>query len=120
VKYMLLLCDSDRSTYAHQTPAEAQKTYGAITKWWEGKEKQKVILGGEQLAGPDKATTVRSIGGKSVVTDGPFIEAKETIGGYALVEVPDLDAAIVLAKEWNGLLPGSTVEVRPLHQGQGM
>lgn len=120
MKYVLLLCDSERSTYTHLAPAEAQKTYGALQAWWHGKEKDKVILGGEQLAAPDKATTVRSINGKSVVTDGPFIEAKETIGGYALVDVPDLDAAIGLAKEWNGLLPGSTVEVRPLHQGEGM
>lgn len=120
MKYVLLLCDSDRSTYMHQTPAEAQKTFGAITAWWGEKAQRKVILGGEQLASPDKATTVRSVGGRSVVTDGPFIEAKESIGGYALVEVPDLDAAIALAKEWNGLLPGSTVEVRPLHEGEGM
>ncbi len=120
MKYMLLLCDPENASYMKAPPAEAQKKYAEIGAWWEAKSKQHVIVGGEQLATPDKATTVRSVNGRSVVTDGPFIEGKESIGGYALVDVPDLDAAIAIAKEWNGLLPGSTVEVRPLHEGQGM
>lgn len=120
VKYMLLLCDQEDAPYMKASPAEAQKKYAEIGAWWGANETQKVIVGGEQLAHADKATTVRSANGRSIVTDGPFIEGKETIGGYALIDVPDLDAAIALAKEWNVLLPGSTVEVRPLHQGQGM
>jgi len=44
------------------------------------------------------------------VTDGPFIESKETVGGFALIEVDDLDKAIAIAKSW----PGGDVEVRPI------
>ena len=56
------------------------------------------------------ATTVRRVNGQMKVSDGPFIESKEHVGGYALIEVPDLDAAIAVAKSW----PGSDVEVRPI------
>jgi hypothetical protein len=48
------------------------------------------------------------------VTDGPFIEAKESVGGYGIIEVPDLDAAIALASTWPS--PNSKVEIRPLAQ----
>jgi hypothetical protein len=62
------------------------------------------------LAGPDTATTIRRIDGAVQVTDGPFAESVEQIGGYYDVELPDLDAAI----EAGRLLPASyTVEIRP-------
>lgn len=62
------------------------------------------------LAGPDTATTVRHVDGQVSVTDGPFLEGVEAIGGYFDVELPDLDHAIAAAR----LLPPSyTVEIRP-------
>lgn len=54
--------------------------------------------------------TVRRVNGQMHVTDGPFIESKEHVGGYAVIEAPDLDAAIAIAKSW----PGRDVEVRPV------
>jgi hypothetical protein len=64
------------------------------------------------------ATTVRVAPGVTPsITDGPFVEGKEMIGGYAILEVPDLDAAIALASEWP--LP-ATLELRPVlkrHEG---
>ena len=114
MKYLLLLCDSDWSAYANETPEQTAKTLARIGAWWEDKEKKGVILHGGQLQGPDKATTVRPTGGPPLVVDGPFIESKETVGGYALIEAVDRDAAVVVAKEWLGLLPLSIVEVRPL------
>jgi hypothetical protein len=69
------------------------------------------LIGGEQLQGPDTATTVRHKNGKVTVTDGPFIESKEVFGGYAIVKVKDLDEAIEMAKTWP---VSSLVEVRPL------
>jgi hypothetical protein len=68
-------------------------------------------VGGHELKGPHTATTVRFKDGKPMVVDGPFIEAKEVIGGYAELEVADLDEALEIAKTW----PGKTsVEVRPV------
>ena len=79
----------------------------AVGKWWE--EHKAVIKGGERLDRSSTATTVRRVNGQMKVFDGPFIESKEQVGGYALVEVPDLDEAIRLAKAW----PMGDVEVRP-------
>ena len=57
------------------------------------------------------ATTVRHNGDNTVVTDGPFIEAKETVGGFALIDVANLDEAIEMAKTWPAK---GSVEIRPL------
>ncbi len=71
-----------------------------------------VIKGGEELQHKNTATTVRRVNGAMTVKDGPFIESKEHVGGYAMIEVPDLDAAIAIAKTWPG--NSQTVEVRPV------
>ena len=67
----------------------------------------------ERLQGVDTATSVRVRGGERLLTDGPFIETKEHLGGYYIVDVKDLDRAIELA----GKIPGSRtggIEVRPI------
>jgi hypothetical protein len=72
--------------------------------------------GGAELLGPETATTVHHAeGGQRVVVDGPFSEAKENIGGFSVIDVPDIDAAIALVKTWPMLeLPGNSVEIRPM------
>ncbi len=82
--------------------------YEKSGQWFEKYTKTGKILGGEELRGPGTATTVSWKNGKVSVTDGPFIESKEVIGGFALIDVADLDEAIAMAKEWPG-----TVEIRP-------
>ena len=69
--------------------------------------------GGAGLKGTASAITVRSGNGKRTVHDGPFAETKEQLGGYYLVEVPDRDAAIEIAKKLP-LSPGGAIEIRPL------
>jgi hypothetical protein len=116
---MLLLCDADRSAYEKMPKAESEKAYARIGQWWGEKAQKGVIVEGRELQGPDQATTVKLKNGKAVVTDGPFIESKEAIGGYAIVNVPDLDAAIGVAKEWVTLLNWQAiVEVRPVVRGE--
>jgi hypothetical protein len=63
---------------------------------------------------PDAATTVRVEDGKTLVTDGPFAETKEAIGGYLTFEADDLDAAIELASRIPAARMGGAVEVRPV------
>jgi hypothetical protein len=66
---------------------------------------------GHQLDGPDKAKTVRANG----VTDGPFMEAKEVLGGYSLLETATIDEAVEISKTWPGLDRGwITIEIRPV------
>jgi hypothetical protein len=69
---------------------------------------------GLQLQPPETATTVRVQGGKTLTTDGPFVELKEAIGGYLLFEADDLDAAIELAASIPAARMGGAIEVRPI------
>jgi hypothetical protein len=71
------------------------------------------ILGGAELAPRDTATTVRVRGGETLTTDGPFVEMKESIGGYYLFEAESLDDAIAVAARIPGAQHGA-IEVRPV------
>ena len=72
------------------------------------------VTPGEQMQDPGTATTVRVENGETLLTDGPFIDAKEHLGGYLLVEADDLDAALELAARVPAARMGGAVEVRPL------
>lgn len=73
-------------------------------------------VGGAGLAGTATATTVRTTGGAKTIHDGPFAEAREQLGGFYLIDVPDLDAALAIAKRVP-ITEGGAVEVRPLLSG---
>jgi hypothetical protein len=72
------------------------------------------VSGGAQLQPTETATTVRVRDGRTLTTDGPFAETKEALGGYYLLEAPDLDAAIELAARIPAARLGGAVEVRPV------
>jgi hypothetical protein len=72
------------------------------------------VVGGEQLQPVDTATTVRVQGGETLLTDGPFVDAKEHLGGFFLVEADDLDAALEIAARIPAARMGGAIEVRPL------
>ncbi len=116
MKYVLMY--TNRPDLDAAIPQERQEeVYGAIYGWFEKHEADFVGLGAE-LQGAETATSVKSGGGPGadpVVVDGPYSEAKENIGGFSIIDVPDLDAAIAMAKEWPSLeFPGVAVEIRPL------
>jgi hypothetical protein len=72
------------------------------------------MVGGEQLQRPNTATTVRVNGSGTLTTDGPFVETKEALGGFYLLEADDLDAAIEIARRIPAARAGGAVEVRPI------
>jgi hypothetical protein len=72
------------------------------------------VIGGEGLQPVETATTVRVVDGETLLTDGPFVDAKEHLGGYCLVEVDDLDGALEIAARIPAARMGGVVEVRPL------
>jgi hypothetical protein len=74
------------------------------------------VTPGVWMQGPETATTVRVANGKTLTTDGPFVEVKEAIGGYLFFDADDLDAAIELASKVPAASMGGAVEVRPLVQ----
>jgi hypothetical protein len=116
MKYVLLFTGTKEDERRFEAMPEAQRNAGmARVQQWFQKHGQKVT-GGHQLQPERTATTVRFDNGKPIVTDGPFIEGKEAIGGYAEIEVPDLDEALAMAKEW----PAGPVEIRPVVERSGM
>ncbi len=72
------------------------------------------VVAGEQLQPVETATTVRVENGETLLTDGPFVDAKEHLGGFCLVEADDLDAALEIAARIPAARMGGAVEVRPL------
>ena len=113
MKYVLLFGGTmeEQEQWDAQTKAEMKAAYAKVEGWFEEHVRAGKIVSAHELQGPGTATTVTFKNGKPIVTDGPFIEAKEVIGGFAVVEVTDLDEALELAKSWPG---GSAVEVRPI------
>lgn len=111
MKYVLMFVGTmeEQRAYDGMSLEQMDQSLGEVMKWFGKYSQAGKIVGGEQLKGVDTVTTVRSKDGKRVVTDGPFIESKEIIGGFAVVEVKDLDEALEMAKEW----PAGPVEVWP-------
>jgi len=114
MKYMLLIGGAEDG-WDHLSEGEQKALYGRITTWWDERTAAGEILEGAQLQPSSTATTVRlGISGEVTVTDGPFMEGKEMVGGYAVIEMPDLDAAIRMASTWPA---PDTLEIRPLMAG---
>ena len=115
MKYVIMF--TSRSDLDDAVPAERQQAvYQQIFQWFEDNASAFADSGAE-LQPPSTATTVKADanGGEPVVVDGPFSEAKESIGGFSIIDVPDLDAAIALARTWPSLtFPGVAVEIRPI------
>ncbi|MBI2325687.1 MAG: hypothetical protein HYU87_12105 [Chloroflexi bacterium] len=110
MKYMLMFV-SDEDSERRADPDEIRRGYEAVGKWWGEHAAAGRIVDGQELKSTKTATTIRKKDGKIAVTDGPFIESKEALGGFAIIDVPDLDAAIELAKGWPVL---RTIEIRPV------
>jgi hypothetical protein len=112
MKYALTIY-GDESAAQSASPEEMQaisQAYGALTQEMQDKG---VYVGGEGLYPTSTATTVRVRDGERSVTDGPFAETKEQLGGFYEIDVKDLDEAI----EWAAKIPGAqrgSIEVRPV------
>lgn len=91
-----------------------QEVYGRIWEWFQTNA-DRISDGGAELMPVSTATTVKHGPDGPVVVDGPFSEAKEVIGGFSVIDVPDLDAAIALVKTWPSMeMPGIGIEIRPM------
>ncbi|WP_194397913.1 YciI family protein [Microbacterium atlanticum] len=113
MKYVIMFTSTPELDAA-VPPERAQEVYGRIYEWF-GEHSDHIADGGAELLPVDTATTVRHGDNGPVVVDGPFSEAKEVVGGFSVIDVADLDAAIALVKTWPSLdLPGVAVEIRPM------
>jgi hypothetical protein len=109
MKYMLLI-HSDGSSLESLGPEEQKQ----LLQEYMALADTPGIAEGHRLQPPDTATTVRVENGRTLTTDGPFVEAKEALGGFFIYEADDLDAAIQLAAQIPAARSGGAVEVRPI------
>lgn len=113
MKYVIMFTSTPELDAA--VPEErAKEVYGRIWEWFQTNADQ-IADGGAELLPVSTATTVKYGPDGPVVVDGPFSEAKEVVGGFSVIDVPDLDAAIALVKTWPSMeLPGVAIEIRPM------
>jgi hypothetical protein len=116
MEYMLLIYQGDtptpRSPEAWATLSEDEQK--AVYADYQAINQTRGVTPGLGLDVPETATTVRVQDGKTLTTDGPFVEIKEAIGGYLVFEADDLDAAIELAARIPAARLGGAIEVRPI------
>jgi hypothetical protein len=111
VKYVLMFVDTEQfaADLAAMDDAERERAYGRVWQWFADNSDK--VKGHAKLMPPQTATTVRMEGGEPVITDGPFVEGKEVISGFAEIDVANLDEALRLVKTWPGC---PLVEIRPI------
>jgi hypothetical protein len=112
MQYLLLIYGNEKTMLA-ATKEVAAKMMAAYTAYTEAMKKAGVYIGGNRLKPTASATTVRAPDGKTSVVDGPFAETKEQLGGYYMIETPDLDSALSWAARCPGAVHGA-IEVRPI------
>jgi hypothetical protein len=109
----LAIIYNDESMYATATPEQIAATFAAHGAFGEASRAAGAFLGGEGLEPSSAATTVRVRDGERLLTDGPYAETKEQLGGYYLLECNDLDDAL----NWASQIPEAqtgAIEVRPI------
>jgi len=112
MQYLLLL-HADEAGFGRMTPEQQQQGMAAYMAYTEALIKAGAYKGSNRLQFVSTATTVRVVEGKTQVLDGPYADSKEQLGGYFLIDVPDLDAAL----SWAARCPGAShgiIEVRPV------
>jgi len=117
MQYLLMLY-AEESGWDKMTPEQQQQGMAAYRSYTEALNTAGVLKGSNRLRPIGTATTVRTTNGKTQVLDGPYADTKEQLGGYYLIDVPDLDAAL----SWAARCPGAghgIVEVRAVWTMEG-
>jgi hypothetical protein len=112
MQYLLMIARED-AYMTEASPQQRETTMTAFMAYTRALREAGVLLGGNALQPSTTATTVRVRDGQTQVLDGPFVDTKEQLGGYYLIDVPDLDAAL----SWAARCPGASfgaMEVRPI------
>lgn len=113
MQFMLIYTETDADFAQRADPAAAPAYWGAWSDYIAAMREAGVIVNGDGLEGPHAATTLRVRDGRRIVEDGPFADSKEKLGGYVVLEAPDLDAAL----DWAAQAPcaaSGAIELRPV------
>jgi len=109
----LLMIYSEEGAWSRMTEAQQKEGMAAFMAYTDALRKAGALVNSNRLRDVSSASTVRVVSGKTQVTDGPFADTKEQLGGYYLIEAKDLDAAISWAAKCPGAAYGK-IEVRPI------
>ena len=112
MKYLLMIYGNEGAEAA-APPSAMEQTMSAYMAYSQALVQAGVMVGGERLKASSAATRVRLAAGKTEVLDGPYADSKEQLGGYYMIEVPDLDQALGWAARCPGAQHG-VIEVRPV------
>jgi hypothetical protein len=113
MKYLLFVCWDAEKMNAQTEPGPGDAPDDEGFPWVDDLQERGIWVTGDQLAPPRRARTVRVRSGKAIVTDGPFAETKEVVGGFDLLECDSLEEAVEIAAE-HPIAQMGTIEVRPL------
>ena len=111
-KFMYLFRGGENHAHNSQNSETAQKNMQAWMKWMEGLGQKGILVGGEPLQPTGKQVN----GTKKLVTDGPFVETKELVGGYLIVNAKDINEAVEISKGCPIFAEDGNVEIRPIQK----
>ncbi len=114
MKYILLIY-GEEAAWADMSPEDMSRIYAEHAAFGEALAAAGAMVGGEELKPSSTATTLRFTNSGVTMTDGPFVETKEQLGGYYVIDVPSLDEALAWARKMPGCGAGAIVEVRPIN-----
>lgn len=115
MQYAIIIYEGPQEFETRNHPEKAQAYWGAWSAYSTALEKAGIIRGGEGLQAPELATVISQKNGKRHVQDGPYADTKEQLGGFFIIDVPNLDVAL----EWAAKSPAfnsGKIEVRPVLQ----
>jgi hypothetical protein len=110
MKYGMVLVKEDAGW---ESLSEAERDFDTIVQWWIDLRRKGLIQTGAELGPPRTATTIAFDGDEAVITDGPFLEAKETVGGFGILNVETREEAIEIARTWPSRR-NLKIEIRPI------
>lgn len=114
MQYLLMAAEDPTAFDSREDPERAGAYWDSWTQYLTALTEAGVLTGAGGLEPPSTATTVRVLDGARAVQDGPFADTKEQLGGYFVIDVPDLDAALGWAERCPSASSGGACEVRPL------
>jgi hypothetical protein len=115
----LLMIHADESGWEALSDDEREARVARYTAFARRARERGILHGGDELQSTASATTIRVQDGQTLVTDGPYAETKEALGGFFLVDANSIDDAIELAKQLPEPPPGGGIEIRPVYVDQG-
>jgi hypothetical protein len=117
MKYAMVIIESAEEAEESEELSEAERDFDSLVRWWADLRARGKIIASARLAPPSTATSVSWRGQTPIVTDGPYLEAKEAVAGFAILDVDTEAEAMEIVSSLPARL-GTRIEVRPVVEGR--